>query len=66
MKMFGGSDDEDNDDGPIGIGSSWKDDISDIQAKKRLAEEIASGLVSGIMCRDEDVWEMVRKIKEEK
>jgi hypothetical protein len=66
MKMFGGSDDDgSNDDKPIGIGMhGWEDDNKD--AKRRLAEEIASGLVSGLFCRDEEVWEMVKQIKERK
>lgn len=65
MKMFGGSDYDDEYDGPM-VPSSWRDDISEVQAKKRLAQEIADGTVMGTFCRDEEVWEMVRKIKESK
>lgn len=65
MKFFGGDDGDDDswDSGPIGIGSTWNDDED---WKRRYAEEIASGLVSGLFCRDEEVWEMVRQIKEKK
>ena len=65
MKMFGDSDD-DNDDKPIGISMHDWDEEFDKKAKRRLAEEIASGTISGIFCKDEEVWEMVKKIKESK
>jgi hypothetical protein len=41
-------------------------DSEDKVAKRRLAEEIANGTVSGLFERDEEVWEMVNKIKENK
>lgn len=34
--------------------------------KRRIAEEISSGLVSGLFERDEEVWEIVKEIEEKK
>jgi hypothetical protein len=62
--MFGGSDDEDfEDDGPMFGGA---DRYEERARKMERAKEIASGLVSGMMETDEEVWELVKELQENK
>ena len=64
MGRFGSKDENDfDDDGPMFGGA---DRYEQVKSKRRLAEEIACGLVSGIMERDEEVWKMVKEIEESK
>lgn len=63
MRMFGGSDDDDiEDDGPMFGGA---DRYEEKKEKMRRAKEIASGETSGMFERDDEVWDMVKKIKGE-
>lgn len=55
-------DDEYEDDGPMFGGGERYEQHQD---RKRRAREIASGISSGMFERDEEVWAMVRKIKEQ-
>lgn len=62
--MVGGmKDDEDllSDDGPMFGGAERREERV---RKLERAKEIASGLVLGTFERDEEVWDLVRKIKE--
>ena len=53
-------DGEDENDSPIG--GLHKETEHEI--KRRVAEEIASGVISGMFERDEEILEMVREIRE--
>lgn len=66
MKFFGGQDDSDNNsdsDRPM-FGASLRDESDSRESKLRRAHEIASGMTMGTLERDEEVWELVRQIKE--
>jgi hypothetical protein len=66
MGMFGGKDDDEEYFDYLKEGSMFgKKDREEWQSKRDRAREIASGLVSGIFERDEEVWEEVEKIKEQ-
>jgi hypothetical protein len=64
MAIFGRGwleDNEDSDDGPMFGGADRREE----KARKKIrAKEIASGLVMGTFERDEEVWAMVKEIKE--
>lgn len=61
MSMFSKDDDDSEDDGPM-FGGAERHEAR--QAKRERAKEIASGLVSGFLERDEEVWEEVKKIED--
>lgn len=61
MGFFGDDDDDFQDDGPM-FGASER--YEERRQKLERAKEIASGLVLGTFERDEEVWQMVRDIKE--
>lgn len=60
MRLFAGSDDEEEVDSCMPMPFA-KDDK---EAKRRYAQEIVDGEVMGTWCRDEEVWEMVREMRE--
>lgn len=62
MRMFGGTDDDFEDEGPIFGGSERADRRKEVL---RRAKEIASGEVLGTFERDEEVWDMIRKLRED-
>jgi hypothetical protein len=64
MSMFGRDDDDDlkDDDGPMFGGAERYEKR---KAAKERAREIASGISSGLFEKDEQVWEEVKKIKDE-
>jgi hypothetical protein len=63
--MFGKFDEDkylNDDDGSL-FGLS--DRYEERKAKLELAKEIASGITSGLFVRDEEVWDLVKKIQGE-
>lgn len=62
--MFGGSwnEDEGEEEGPLFGGA---DRIEERKRKLERAKDIASGFSNGTFEKDEEVWEIVRKIENE-
>lgn len=63
MRMFSGSDDEPEDDSSMFGGAERREEK---QKKLQRAKDIADGTTMGTFERDQEVWDMVKKIKESK